>query len=536
MAILDRYGRPVSLQALKTEIAAPSLTGVRQVLSSHPAQGMTPTSLAGLLRAAEVWNPAAYLALAEEMEEKDLHYRSVLQTRKLAVSGLELAVEAASDKAEDVAAADLVREALSSDGTEEFLSDVLDAIGKGFSVCEILWDVSEGDWRPRNIVWRDPRWFTFSEIDGTTVLLRDDTKWSGVPLAPYKFVVHTPKVKSGIPLRGGLARAAAWGYLFKNYGLKDWVAFAEIYGQPLRVGKFDASANPDQIAILKEAVSSIGTDAGAVIPDSMMIEFVDHVGKANSAQIYERLLDYLDKQVSKAVLGHTGSADSTPGKLGGEDQAKDVRKDIVVADAKQLSTTLSRDVARPLVDLNLGPRAVYPRVRLLIEEPEDLAALAGNLSILVPLGLDVEESWVRDKFGIPEPAADAKLLEPAFFPQSSYPSPPVEGDLPPAEPQKRRRSSGKGCPSCGAAHAQGGQEKDTPEAFIDRAGNEALPLMNALLEPVRRLVTEAQSLEEIRDGLLALYQDMDPSELGELMAAAFAAADLSGRFEAKNAR
>ncbi|MDA8123515.1 MAG: DUF935 domain-containing protein [Deltaproteobacteria bacterium] len=537
--LLDYRGNPVDLGALRAEIAAPSLAGIRQVISNHPAQGLTPARLAGLLRQAENGYPISYLELAEEMEEKDLHYRSVLGTRKLAVSGLPAVVEAASDAAEDVAAADLVREALLQEGFEDVLMDVLDAIGKGFSVCEILWDASESEWRPREIVWRDPRWFVLSQVDGRTVLLLDEKDLNGLVLAPYKFIVHTPKVKSGLPLRGGIARAAAWAYLFKNYGLKDWVAFAEVYGQPVRVGKYGPGALPEDVNVLKEAVASIGSDAGAVIPDSMLIEFVDHVGKAASAQVYERLLDYLDKQVSKAVLGHSGSADSTPGKLGGEDEAKDVRKDLLIADAKQLCATLNRQLVRPVVDLNMGPRAAYPKIRLQMEESEDLTALAGNLNTLVPMGVKVSASWARDKFGIPDPDPKEELLAAPANPFS-----PPAGPWPPNDPSAAaaaaaataRRTDRTECPHCRAANAAGTAAPDVADAYAEQGGTRVLPLMDALIAPIRDLIERATTLEEVRDGLLSLYRDMDPVKLGELMALALSAADLSGRFEVGNGR
>lgn len=538
--LLDHRGNPVDLGALRNEIAAPSLAGIRQIISNHPAQGLTPARLAALLRQAENGYPIAYLELAEEMEEKDLHYRSVLSTRKLAVSGLQAVVEAASDDAEDVQAADLVRETLLKEGFEDVLMDVLDAIGKGFSVSEILWDASESQWRPREIVWRDPRWFVLSQVDGRTVLLLDEKDLNGLVLPPYKFIVHTPKVKSGLPLRGGIARAAAWAYLFKNYGLKDWVAFAEVYGQPVRVGKYGPGALPEDVEILKEAVASIGSDAGAVIPDSMLIEFIDHVGKAASAQVYERLLDYLDKQVSKAVLGHSGSADSTPGKLGGEDEAKDVRKDLLTADAKQLCATLNRQLVRPVVDLNMGPRAAYPRIRLQMEESEDLTALADNLNKLVPMGVKVSASWARDKFGIPDPDPKEELLAAPANPFSSPWEPFSPAEPPPEDPSAAaaaaRRADRTVCPHCRAANAAGTVEPDVADAYADQGGKRVLPLMDALLAPVRNLMESAQSMEEFRDGLLGLYKDMDPGKMSELMALALSAAELSGRFEVGNGR
>ena len=75
--LYDADGNPVDKTRLAEEVAAPTVTGVRQILSGHPAQNLTPQRLTALLLAAEEGDALAYLELAEEMEEKDLHYRSV---------------------------------------------------------------------------------------------------------------------------------------------------------------------------------------------------------------------------------------------------------------------------------------------------------------------------------------------------------------------------------------------------------------------------------------------------------------------------
>jgi phage gp29-like protein len=152
--LYDANGNPVDFRLLKKELAAPSLTSVRQIVAEHPSTGLTPEKLGRLLRVSEHGDPLAYLALAQDMEEKDLNYRAQLQTRKLACAGLPLVVEAASDSAEDQADADLVREVISQEGVEDILTDILDALGKGFSVCEILWDTQGKLWIPKGIPWR----------------------------------------------------------------------------------------------------------------------------------------------------------------------------------------------------------------------------------------------------------------------------------------------------------------------------------------------------------------------------------------------
>ena len=206
--LYDADGNPIDKTRLVEEIAAPTVTGVRQILSGHPAQNLSPRRLAALLLAAEQGDAVAYLELAEEMEEKDLHYRSVLSTRKLQVSGLPVTVEAASDAAEDVKAADLVRDFLSTGVLANAMQDILDAVGKGFSACEILWDTEGKAWYPSSILWRDPRWFESDRLDGVTLRLKGE---NGLPepLAPAKFITHVHKSKSGLPIRGGLARPVA---------------------------------------------------------------------------------------------------------------------------------------------------------------------------------------------------------------------------------------------------------------------------------------------------------------------------------------
>ncbi len=229
--------------AMKTEQAAPTLGGVRRPEGNHQAPGLTPPKLARILREAIDGDPERYLELAEDMEERNEHYAGVLGVRKRQVSGLEITVEAASDAADDVRAADLVREVIGRDDFEDELFDILDAIGKGFSATEIIWDTSEGQWLPSALKWRDPRWFTFDPADRDTLRLRgaagDEDLW------PAKWIVHRAKVKSGLTIRGGIARSAAWAYLFKTFTASEWAIFCEAYGQPLRLGKFGPGASEE---------------------------------------------------------------------------------------------------------------------------------------------------------------------------------------------------------------------------------------------------------------------------------------------------
>ena len=418
MAILDQFGRPIRMSDLKQEIAGPTLSGVRSILQSHPAVGLTPGRLASLLREAETGDARSYLELAEEIEEKHLHYNAVLGTRKRQVSQLDITVQPADDSAEAKTDADLVNEWLENEPIEDELIEMMDALGKGYSVTEIVWDMSERQWMPMRLEFRDPRWFEFDDIDGRTLQMRD-LQNQREPLQPFKFIVHRFQAKSGLPIRGGFARMVAWWYLFSNYTVKDWVQFIETYGQPFRIGKYPPNASEPDKAVLLRALTNLGKDAAAMIPESMLIEFEKVAAGTGSGElaVHAGLLTYIDSLISKAVLGQTLTTEA--GDKGARSLGEvhdEVRHDIERADAFALGQTLTRDLAVPMVILNHGERKRYPRIVLGREETLDIARQADAWAKLVPLGAQIPVAAVNEVLGIRAPEDGEEVLSAASMP------------------------------------------------------------------------------------------------------------------------
>lgn len=516
---LDAYGRPVDVRALKTEQAAPTSAGVRRPDALHPAAGLTPGRLAGLLRDAIEGDPERYLALAEDMEERDLHYAGVLGVRKRQVAGLEVTVEAAGDDKRSVADADLARSVVERDTFEDEETDILDALGKSFSATEIIWDMSERQWMPGRLAWRDPRWFRFDPISGETPLLRDIG--GDVPLVPYKWIFHAAKVKSGLPIRGGLARAVAWAFLFKSFTVKDWAIFCEAYGQPLRLGKFDAGASEADKAKLLEAVTNIGSDYAAIVPQAMAIEFVQ-ASVSGTHQLYRERADWLDQQVSKLVLGQTATTDAIAGGHAVGKTHDRVREDIERADAKQLAATLNRDLIRPLIDLNNGPPPNgYPKIRIGRPEEIDVDKLVDNVTKLVPFGLRVGASTMRDHLGLPDPAPDEELLT---APRAPAPAGPGEDEPPPKPGEKPKRT---------AASVQPAPRRDAIDDATDDVLADWEPLVAPIVAGLADGIAAAASLDEVRALLAAQFAGMDVSALTEQLARAAFAARLAGEVDDK---
>ncbi len=513
VTLYDAYGRQVDLDVLREEEAGATVTGVRQVVSGHPAAGLTPARLSVLLREAIEGDPLAFLELAEDMEERDPHYRSVLSTRKEQVAGLDIVVDAASDSTECVRHADMIRAWLDRDELRDELIDILDAVGKGFSVTEIIWDQSGREWIPERLEWRDPRWFEFAREDGRTIMLR--TESGPQQLTPYKYLRHVHRSKSGLPIRGGLARVCVWSWLFKNLDIKGWIQLAEVFGMPLRLGRYGAGASEKDKATLLRAVRSITSDAAAIIPQSMGIDFVEAKISGN-VTLHESLARFLDQQMSKAVLGQTGTTDVGQ-HVGTANAHEQVRSDIETSDARQLSATINRDLVRPFVDLNFGPQQAYPRVRIVRPDAEDVAALVDNVVKLVPLGLRVGMSTVRDKLGLPDPDPDEELL-----------SAPRQAAAPSALPVPDKPEPPRVARAAHAAELSPSSRLDDMDRLVAAQLSGWTPLMNPIRAAVMRLLDECASYEEFLARLPELAASLPMDALGEDLAQAAFFARLAG--------
>ena len=530
--LIDLHGRPLTGVAVATKqeiaevIARPTTTGVRQAWNTTTvAAGLTPERLASMLHRAAQGDAHDYLTLAEEMEERDWHYACELGKRKLAVLALDRLVKPASDDARDIEVAEAIREEIVEDEAfEDLLAGALDALGKGYSVVEIGWSVGRR-WVPNAYAWRDPRWFQWDRETGHQLRMLDaENMAEGVDLPPAKFAIHRPNLKMGLPVRGGLARLAAWAFLFKFYGVKDWATFAESYGQPLRLGKYDASATPKDIDILFNAVAMIGTDCAAVVPKSMEIEFVKAEGGTGSgADLYQRFAEFLDKQVSKAVLGQSGTADMTGSRGHAQAMVLDgVRGDLCEADAKQLSRTIRRDVFEPFVRFNYGPDARVPLFLLETPAAEDLKAFSESITPLIDRGLKVRVSQVLEKFGLEAPEAGDDVLGPASAQTKPVETPaaaPADADRAQNRQDQRREER---------AVNREGEPRDRMDELSDEAMNGWTEDLNPMVEPFERLAAASGSYAEFEAGLVDAAGQMDATALAKALGAALFKARAQG--------
>lgn len=510
--ILGPDGNPMnSKRPITREVAVAS---IRDKFSGYPSRNLTPERLAAIFREADQGDIYRQAELFEEMEEKDTHLYSILQTRKNSVLGLDWEIMPYSDDQGDVKVADMVRDAFEFEGLENALLDLLDAIGKGFGVTEIMWQIKESKVGVEKLKWVHQKRFRFDDFDHLRLLTENDMA-HGIELPKNKFVIHKYKAKSGHPSRAGVLRVCSWMYLFKNYNIKDWVTFAEVFGMPIRLGKYDTGTSKEDKEALIQAVTQLGTDAAGIISKSTEIEFVESVKRSDN--IYEVLAEFCNREMSKAVLGQTLTTDvGSTGSYAASKTHNEVRHDLKEADCKALAETLRKYLVRPLVLFNI-PNADLTRlpwVRFKYEPPEDLERTSKIYkTVVTDMGLPVAKDHMYEKFGIPKPGDGDELLTP---PSPSTPLPMKKG----LESMIMLAMSNK----------EGSQQ--SIDGLADRSLRESLPALRQMLEPVIEAVKNASSPEELREGLAELYNQMDETDLEDLMARSMFVADLYGRWVA----
>ncbi len=539
-SILGPDGNPIVLRTLSEEVATPTIAGVRRTHEDRVASGLTPERLGTILRDAAEGNARSYLTLAEEMEEKYLHYASQLQTRRLAIESTDMTVEADGI---DKRIVDAVHELINDDGFGEAIGNLSDGISKGYACVEMMWEYERKALRPVQYIERDPRFFQMDRMTLHSLRLAVDGSIEGEALPEAKFLRHMPRTKLGLPLRRGMARPAAWAYLIQQFTLQDWAAFSEVYGMPLRVGKYNESASPADKRTLLKAVASIANDAAAIIPEGMSIDFHE-VNGANGAAVFSGLLDYVDKQISKLVVGQTMTSDNGSS-LGQAKIHNEVRLDILRADCKQLAMTINRDLIRPFIDLNFGIQNRYPHVQLPVPDPEDVVALADALDKLVPLGLKVGQGQVREKLGLSDPGKDDDLLgtaapAPAEVPPVAKTPPKAANDQTPESKSKtaalsaivadhKRACRCGACTALLAADAGEPDALDQVEALFAQALDDWEAMAAPIVQPIADIIANASSFEEALNMLQAAGPDASKmaDRLGRLTAIARGVGDVA---------
>ncbi|RGE46656.1 DUF935 family protein [Comamonas testosteroni] len=365
-------------------------------------------------------DPGAYAELMETALRSIPKLASTWNTRKLAVTGQIPYVVETGNEAVDKACLDFLR----SVEVRKTFSPLLLGIYLGLAAVELVWEED----RPGKLrklersVPVSPRNLTFDSTGRVPLLLPAEAGGTPLELDPFKFAIHVPEHSFGHVYESGLAFQLLPIAFTSPAVVGLLLGLIERYGEPIRVGNMPdpetSRLTPDeeeQLAkVLLEALQSLGSDAYGLLPAGAKIELIEAASSNSTGALHQVLLRYADEIIATVILGAsltsgTSAAGSNTNALG--NVHNEVRQEYTRADKEALALTVKRDILEPFVRLNFGDDVEVPEVYFQAETGKDVQATVENVAKLLPYGLKVSQTEMREMLGLREPETDEELLE-----------------------------------------------------------------------------------------------------------------------------
>lgn len=330
----------------------------------------------------------------------DPHVFACIQSRKAGVLSLEWEINRGLDRTKD---AELVEDLLKKLDIHKLINDILDATLFGFQPIEIIWKKIGNYVLPIELKAKPSEWFCFDEEN----LLKFRTKehYWGEELPPKKFLCPQNNPSYDNPYGERVLSRVFWPVTFKKGGLKFWVVFTEKYGIPHLIGKHPRGATKEETDNLADLLEEMIQDAIAVIPDDSSVE-IQEANKSSSAEIFEKLIDKMNSEISKAILGQTLTTEiGATGSYAASNTHMAVRQDIIDADKKLVEKTINQ-LIQWIYEINFA-NAEVPVFELY--EPEDVdLTLAQRDKILYDTGVKFTKEYFIKTYGLEEEDFDIR--------------------------------------------------------------------------------------------------------------------------------
>lgn len=145
---------------------------------------------------------------------------------------------------------------------------------------------------PRNHVRPDKGVITRQENDDNGTNYRND---------PFFLEIQTDR-RNGRDSFGLILKACPY-VIYKRGNFGDWAQFAELFGMPFRIGKYNSYDEQTRM-MLQQALEKSGSAAWVVIPKDGDIEYCDNKTTADG-QLYDKLRKACNEEILYGILGQS---------------------------------------------------------------------------------------------------------------------------------------------------------------------------------------------------------------------------------------
>lgn len=312
----------------------------------------------------------------------DAHLSSVIDKRKNAV--LSSSVEFQRNGKPD----DAINEQILSPWFYRCVSDILDARFWGFSLLQFY---KNNEWIDYDLV---PR----KHVEPIRkLILSRQTDIQGISWDEFSDLLFVGRDAD----LGLLAKAAPW-VIYKRNTTADWAQFSEVFGMPIQEYIYDTDDEDARERALQDA-NSIGSLATFIHGKDTELQLREAGNKTGSADVYERLVERCNSEISKLILGNTlttESSDNGTQALG--TVHKKVEESVAKADREYVLKVLNYDMTDIFARMGIntsGGKFCFPEKKDVDPNTE--------MSVLTQLhttfSLPIDDDYLYEKFGIEKP-------------------------------------------------------------------------------------------------------------------------------------
>ena len=185
---------------------------------------------------------------------------------------------------------DAINEQIRSPWFTRLIRDILDARFWGFTLCQFYRD---GDWIDYILVPRK------HACPVRQIIKRNQGDSAGIPWEEYEQLLYVGEAED----LGLLAKAAPW-VIYKRNSTGDWSQFSEVFGMPIQEYVYDSDDDDSRQRAIEDA-RNVGSLATFVHGKDSSLNLIESGSKTGSADVYERLIERCNSEISKLILGNT---------------------------------------------------------------------------------------------------------------------------------------------------------------------------------------------------------------------------------------
>jgi len=238
----------------------------------------------------------------------------------------------------------------------------------------------------------------------------------------------------------GAARKCLSWYLVKMYAQVWWSEFVEVYGQPIRIGRYPQGASKESQKKMEKFLKVLGKSAYGLFPHNMELQLKE-AKNAGQISTFSDIIKMANDEIAIALIGQVQTVgDRKQGSYAKAKVLEGIRQEVLSFAAQIIERGFREGITSNLVKMNYGPdvpEVLWPRVTPVVERPGEAKAKAERFKLMAEAGTPVPLQHIYEQTGTPEPRDGERVLIGRRVEE-------YDSESPPAAPSASEQSGGDG--------------------------------------------------------------------------------------------